>query len=103
MVRCLVHDRRARYPSVSPCQSTATPGSALLNNSLTDGSVVPETKELTLEQLTKVFSKMTVREHASLGLKQAKAFLTFRWSEIPSPFMYEDTDVPMTTYGNGRN
>lgn len=45
------------------------------------GRIVPETRQLTLEELTKVFER-PFHEHMKRGVKQAQYFFTGRWREI---------------------
>lgn len=45
------------------------------------GRIVPETRQLTLEELTKVFER-PLHEHMKMGIKQARYFFTGRWQKI---------------------
>lgn len=54
----------------------------LTQSMLTLYSVVPETKNLTLEELSEVFRIPTAR-HARFGLQQAKAFIMWCFRRNP--------------------
>lgn len=74
MVRRLVHHRDRSHPPVR--SNILCPESQI---KLTPHSVVPETKGLTLEELSDVFRIPTAR-HARFGLQQASVFFRRRLS-----------------------
>ena len=72
---------------------------------LTTCRLVPETKGLTLEELSQVFKK-TTKEHAGFGLLQAKAFFSWcigRNSHFEMPAFLEkrprEIELPVLVYG----
>lgn len=83
LVRRLVHHRRTGHPPVRTVTLPNTCSTApTLTFLITKKSVVPETKGLSLEELSDVFRIPTAR-HAKFGFEQAGAF--FNWCLARNP------------------